>query len=141
MRAVPLQPCRRHGKKRKEEEPDAVIATGKAKESGHKNSSPMRGNASPMHSLEMQSMLDGMEVQLQSSQVCSILVMRCLFCRTDTGVIFDLFLRCPRLFWTALLVCIRTGVITTFRRATCTGWKDSGTGRGWQQKLSGSRTG
>lgn len=25
MRAVPLQPCRRHGKKRKEDEPDAVI--------------------------------------------------------------------------------------------------------------------
>lgn len=25
VRAVPLQPCRRHGKKRKEDEPDAVI--------------------------------------------------------------------------------------------------------------------
>lgn len=67
---MPLQPCRRHGKKRKDDEIDAVISTGKAKDMLLKNASPVLGNnVSPMHCLELPSLLEGMDCQLQSSQV------------------------------------------------------------------------
>lgn len=69
VRAVPLQPCRRHGKKRKDEEPEL-----KLKEVNPKNLSPtgVQNSPSPMQqSLDMQSMMDGLELQLQSSQVSS----------------------------------------------------------------------
>jgi hypothetical protein len=71
VRAVPLQPCRRHGKKRKEDEPDAVIGR---KDPATLHRSPcsvgaMDHRGTPM-SLDMASMLEGMEAaQLQSSQV------------------------------------------------------------------------
>ncbi|KAL0266559.1 UNVERIFIED_CONTAM: hypothetical protein PYX00_009071 [Menopon gallinae] len=72
VRAVPLQPCRRHGKKRKDDEVDAVISNGKPKDLLMKNPSPILGNnASPMHCLDLPSVLEGMDGQLQSSQVSS----------------------------------------------------------------------
>ncbi|XP_063220013.1 uncharacterized protein LOC134529638 [Bacillus rossius redtenbacheri] len=74
VRAVPLQPCRRHGKKRKEDEPDAVIGR-KDPSTLHRNScslgpASMDHRSAPM-SIDMASMLEGMEAQLQSSQVSS----------------------------------------------------------------------
>jgi len=71
VRAVPLQPCRRHGKKRKEDEPDAVIGR---KDPPTLHRSPcsvgtVDHRGTPM-SLDMASVLEGMEAaQLQSSQV------------------------------------------------------------------------
>ncbi|KAJ9581953.1 hypothetical protein L9F63_003706, partial [Diploptera punctata] len=79
VRAVPLQPCRRHGKKRKEDEPDAVIGR-KDPTTVHRNPCPVGPSAmggmdhrgTPM-SLDMASMLEGMEAaQLQSSQLCCL---------------------------------------------------------------------
>nr|CAD7425009.1 unnamed protein product [Timema monikensis] len=70
VRAVPLQPCRRHGKKRKEDEPDAVIGR-KDPTTLHRNPCSMGSvdpRATPM-SIDMATMLEGMEAQLQSSQV------------------------------------------------------------------------
>ena len=68
---MPLQPCRRHGKKRKEDEPDAVIGR---KDPPTLHRSPcsvgtVDHRGTPM-SLDMASVLEGMEAaQLQSSQV------------------------------------------------------------------------
>ena len=79
VRAVPLQPCRRHGKKRKEDEPDAVIGR-KDPSTLHRNPCPVGPTAmggmdhrgTPM-SLDMATMLEGMEAaQLQSSQVYNL---------------------------------------------------------------------
>lgn len=82
VRSVPLQPCRRHGKKRKEDEPDTVSN----KKDGSKNTTDKMAEAGrvPGHqdlarpqmrdsqlSLEMASMFEGMDAQLQSSQVSS----------------------------------------------------------------------
>ncbi|KAK6620540.1 hypothetical protein RUM43_010832 [Polyplax serrata] len=68
VRAVPLQPCRRHGKKRKEEDSDS-----KLKEFHSKNLSSMgvKSSASSMHSAEIRSMIDS---QVQSSQVSSTVI-------------------------------------------------------------------
>lgn len=57
MRSVPLQPCRRHGKKRRDEDPEVAAGGGKGKSS------------SPMPSSEVPSLFENMETQLQSSQV------------------------------------------------------------------------
>lgn len=75
MRAVPLQPCRRHGKKRKEDEPDAVIS--KPKQSGacselisrHSGAELLRPAMTPPYDLSP--MYSRMDPQLQSSQVSS----------------------------------------------------------------------
>lgn len=82
VRSVPLQPCRRHGKKRKEDEPD--MANNKketVKNSSEKIIEPSRtpGQQDPSRtpirepqlSLEIASMFEGMDAQLQSSQVSS----------------------------------------------------------------------
>ncbi|KAJ8670320.1 hypothetical protein QAD02_001579 [Eretmocerus hayati] len=82
VRSVPLQPCRRHGKKRKEDESDSANNKKEIKNSTEKmvetnrpasiyhdaSRAPLRD---PSLSLEMTSMLDGMDPQLQSSQVSS----------------------------------------------------------------------
>lgn len=83
VRSVPLQPCRRHGKKRKEDEPDTISS----KKDSSKNANEKiteSGRQIPGHqelirpqmrdtqlSLEMASMFEGMDAQLQSSQVSS----------------------------------------------------------------------
>lgn len=82
VRSVPLQPCRRHGKKRKEDEPDTI----NSKKDGNKNAGEKATEPGrvPGHqdltrpqmrdsqlSLEMASMFEGMDAQLQSSQVSS----------------------------------------------------------------------
>lgn len=54
MRAVPLQPCRRHGKKRRDDDSDT----------GGKGKSP-----SPMPTGDVPNMFDNVETQVQSSQV------------------------------------------------------------------------
>lgn len=81
VRSVPLQPCRRHGKKRKEDEPDVASNKKDIKSPVEKivdvNRPPMYQDPSrtPLRdsqlSLEMASMLEGMDAQLQSSQVSS----------------------------------------------------------------------
>lgn len=78
---MPLQPCRRHGKKRKEDEPDVASNKKDTKNPAEKivdvNRPQMYQDPSrpPLRdsqlSLEMASMLDGMDAQLQSSQVSS----------------------------------------------------------------------
>lgn len=82
VRSVPLQPCRRHGKKRKEDEPDTISnKKDSSKSTAEKIADPGRV---PGHqeiprpqmrdsqlSLEMASMFEGMDAQLQSSQVSS----------------------------------------------------------------------
>lgn len=89
VRSVPLQPCRRHGKKRKEEEPETSLS--KQKDMPNKNVIKIQDSRvlpnvyqdqsrvqchsnHPQHqqlSLEMASMFEGMDAQLQSSQVSS----------------------------------------------------------------------
>ncbi|XP_011303337.1 uncharacterized protein Tet [Fopius arisanus] len=69
VRSVPLQPCRRHGKKRKEDEPDTGISKKEVK-TPEKDSRGVPGRE-PQLSLEMASMFEGMDAQLQSSQVSS----------------------------------------------------------------------
>ncbi|XP_017888438.1 DNA N6-methyl adenine demethylase isoform X2 [Ceratina calcarata] len=81
VRSVPLQPCRRHGKKRKEEEPDTVSSKKECKNANEKIADPSRALGhqdpnrpqmrDPQVSLEMASMFEGMDAQLQSSQVSS----------------------------------------------------------------------
>lgn len=82
VRSVPLQPCRRHGKKRKEDESD--ISNGKkdtvktfsekmvdaGRSMGHADSSKPQLRESQL-SLEMTPMFEGIDAQLQSSQVSS----------------------------------------------------------------------
>lgn len=82
VRSVPLQPCRRHGKKRKDDEPD--ISSGKkdtvktfaekmvdaGRSVGHADSSKPQLRDSQL-SLEMTPMFEGIDAQLQSSQVSS----------------------------------------------------------------------
>ncbi|XP_018309964.1 tet methylcytosine dioxygenase-like isoform X3 [Mycetomoellerius zeteki] len=78
VRSVPLQPCRRHGKKRKEEESDiqsskkdsVKIMTEKIADSGrsgHVDFSKLQSQLT----LEMTPMFEGIDAQLQSSQVSS----------------------------------------------------------------------
>jgi len=79
VRSVPLQPCRRHGKKRKEDEPDvqsgkkdsvkimAEKMTDSGRSPGHADSSKLQSQLT----LEMTPMFDGIDAQLQSSQVSS----------------------------------------------------------------------
>ena len=82
VRSVPLQPCRRHGKKRKEDEPDTISSKKDSSKSG--NEKITDAGRMPGHqeiprpqmrdaqlSLEMASMFEGMDAQLQSSQVSS----------------------------------------------------------------------
>lgn len=83
VRSVPLQPCRRHGKKRKEDEPDAVINKKDIPASPRSNNqSPRSSNHGSPRSqtpvshqtplIDMVSMLDNFtDAQLQSSQVSS----------------------------------------------------------------------
>ncbi|GLV39217.1 Ten-Eleven Translocation (TET) family protein [Carabus blaptoides fortunei] len=85
VRSVPLQPCRRHGKKRKEDEPDAIIGKKDipASPRGSNNHSPRSSNHGSPRSqtpvshhqtplIDMVSMLDNFtDAQLQSSQVSS----------------------------------------------------------------------
>lgn len=83
VRSVPLQPCRRHGKKRKDDEPDTVSAKKDAmkiiacdkmsdagRSPGHVDSSRPQMRDSQL-SLEMTPMFEGIDAQLQSSQVSS----------------------------------------------------------------------
>ena len=78
---MPLQPCRRHGKKRKEEEPETVSNKKEALKASekiielsrtpvHQDPSRTPGRDSQL-SLEMNSVFEGMDAQLQSSQVSS----------------------------------------------------------------------
>ena len=78
VRSVPLQPCRRHGKKRKEDESDiqnskkdsVKIITEKITDSGrsgHVDFSKLQSQLT----LEMTPMFEGIDAQLQSSQVSS----------------------------------------------------------------------
>ncbi|KZC07058.1 Methylcytosine dioxygenase TET2 [Dufourea novaeangliae] len=84
VRSVPLQPCRRHGKKRKEDEPDTVsnkkdgskVSNEKVSDPGrvpihHQDPARPHQMRDPQLSLEMASMFEGMDAQLQSSQVSS----------------------------------------------------------------------
>lgn len=77
-----MQPCRRHGKKRKEDEPDAIIGKKEPPNSPRGSShSPRSGHGSPRSQtpvthqtplIDMASMLDNFtDAQLQSSQVSS----------------------------------------------------------------------
>ncbi|XP_049840719.1 DNA N6-methyl adenine demethylase isoform X4 [Schistocerca gregaria] len=77
VRSVPLQPCRRHGKKRKEDEPDAVIKPPKETNTSSANTTNSVTAAAATAAAAaraglgadvMTSMLEGMEAQLQSSQ-------------------------------------------------------------------------
>lgn len=76
MRSVPLQPCRRHGKKRKDDEPDAVIAR-QNKETSMQHMAvtqvrpPCSKSANPNSGQsDLGGVLDGIDAaQLQSSQV------------------------------------------------------------------------
>ena len=78
---MPLQPCRRHGKKRKEDEPDVTSNKKDIKNASEKivevNRPPLYQDPSRAQlrdsqlSLEMATMLEGMDAQLQSSQVSS----------------------------------------------------------------------
>lgn len=79
VRSVPLQPCRRHGKKRKEDEPETLSNKKEALKPPEKileprtpyqDSSRTLGRDSQL-SLEMNSVFEGMDAQLQSSQVSS----------------------------------------------------------------------
>ncbi|XP_032688630.1 uncharacterized protein LOC116852409 isoform X3 [Odontomachus brunneus] len=82
VRSVPLQPCRRHGKKRKEDEPDTMSGKKDAmkivsdkmvdagRSPGHVDSSRSQIRDSQL-SLEMTPMFEGIDAQLQSSQVSS----------------------------------------------------------------------
>ncbi|XP_014486705.1 PREDICTED: DNA N6-methyl adenine demethylase [Dinoponera quadriceps] len=83
VRSVPLQPCRRHGKKRKEDEPDTVsgkkdamkmasekMSDAAGRSPGHADSSRPQLRDSQL-SLEMTPMFEGIDAQLQSSQVSS----------------------------------------------------------------------
>lgn len=77
---MPLQPCRRHGKKRKEDESEVVCTKkdknhlGKSNNINKASNSPdsikIAGNDQTL-SLEMSSILGGLDAQLQSSQVSS----------------------------------------------------------------------
>lgn len=77
VRSVPLQPCRRHGKKRKEEEPETSL--NKQKDMPHKNDiiipavyqdqSQVQSHSN--HPQHQQLSFEGMDAQLQSSQVSS----------------------------------------------------------------------
>lgn len=73
IRAVPLQPCRRHGKKRKEDEPDAVI--GKPRPAPPTSAGPelrLRQSEPAMTPpYDLSPMYARMDPQLQSSQVSS----------------------------------------------------------------------
>lgn len=73
IRAVPLQPCRRHGKKRKEDEPDAVIGKpprpGPPTSTGSDRIRPSEPAMTPPYDLSP--MYSRMDPQLQSSQVSS----------------------------------------------------------------------
>ena len=82
VRSVPLQPCRRHGKKRKEDEPDTAANKKDASKNTEKMIEPSRTpgfqdtprtpiSRDPQLSLEMATMFEGMDAQLQSSQVSS----------------------------------------------------------------------
>lgn len=81
VRSVPLQPCRRHGKKRKEDEPDALIKKDSPASPRGSAHSPRSGHGSPRAQtpishqtplIDMVSMLDNFtDAQLQSSQVSS----------------------------------------------------------------------
>ncbi|XP_063975356.1 methylcytosine dioxygenase TET isoform X3 [Diachasmimorpha longicaudata] len=74
VRSVPLQPCRRHGKKRKEDEPDTGISKKEVLKTPEKlieSRPPVSTGRDPQLSLEMASMFEGMDAQLQSSQVSS----------------------------------------------------------------------
>ena len=78
---MPLQPCRRHGKKRKEDEPETLSNKKEPPKPPEKILEPSRtpayqdpsrtpGRDSQL-SLEMTSVFEGMDAQLQSSQVSS----------------------------------------------------------------------
>ncbi|KAK0178727.1 hypothetical protein PV327_007590 [Microctonus hyperodae] len=81
VRSVPLQPCRRHGKKRKEDEPDSnpskkepakIIEKIDCRTAGNfpdPTRLPPRGDSQLSH--EVPPMFDSMDAQLQSSQVSS----------------------------------------------------------------------
>uniref|UniRef100_A0A8D8PW25 Methylcytosine dioxygenase TET n=1 Tax=Cacopsylla melanoneura TaxID=428564 RepID=A0A8D8PW25_9HEMI len=73
IRAVPLQPCRRHGKKRKEDEPDAVI--GKHRPTPPTSAGPelriRTSDPAMTPPYDLSPMYARMDPQLQSSQVSS----------------------------------------------------------------------
>ncbi|XP_039293360.1 DNA N6-methyl adenine demethylase isoform X2 [Nilaparvata lugens] len=68
VRSVPLQPCRRHGKKRKEDEADTVV--GKTDSKAHKTSGTDVNQRGDAHSMNA-NLMEGADPQLQSSQVSS----------------------------------------------------------------------
>lgn len=74
VRSVPLQPCRRHGKKRKEDESDMLSKKDvkiMADKMGDAGRPPGYADSSGQLSLEMSSTFEGIDTQLQSSQVSS----------------------------------------------------------------------
>lgn len=70
---MPLQPCRRHGKKRKEEEPETIHNKKEALKTLEKSNEPRTAVFQDRRelSLEMNSVFEGIDPQLQSSQVSS----------------------------------------------------------------------
>lgn len=70
VRSVPLQPCRRHGKKRKEEEPETIHNKKETVKTTEKHE-PRINFQDQRRDPQMNTVFEGMDAQLQSSQVSS----------------------------------------------------------------------